>query len=424
MINTKSNKRKISSWILYDFANTIYSFIVVTYYLPPLLEKSTGSNFLMSFSTIFSMILAGISAPVLGALTDRSRTAKKWLIFSTVICCVACSGIGFFIGEDLSFSLVRVMGIFFMFVLANYTYQIGLMFYNSFLPTLGSKDKLGKISGLGIAFGYGGPLFILPLAEKVASISTWLVFPFGGMAFLIFSLPMFFLVPEREPVINEAIDFSIIKQESKKFIGHFRNLKENRNLLMILLANFFAIDAVNTAIIFMTTYLKNAAWISLSDDVRSSHVMTMMFALIVSSMIMSFFIGWLCDKADSKKGFLVAVLCMISAVILGIALADTGKWLIIIVAPLGGTGLGGVWTAGRKMVADITPFGKEGEYFGLYGLVGKVSAFGTIMFAVVTWIIPIIGFSKPFAYKAAFLFQCVALLISIVFLRKVKLKQN
>ena len=147
-----------------------------------------------------------------------------------------------------------------------------VLFYNSFLPTLGPKEKLGKISGLGIAFGYGGPLFILPLAEKVANISTWLVFPFGGVAFFLFSLPLFIFLPEREPVVNEAISTSVLKEELNKFTQHFRNLKENKNLLMILLANFFAIDAVNTAIIFMTTYLENAAWLSLPDDIKGSHI--------------------------------------------------------------------------------------------------------------------------------------------------------
>ena len=104
-----------------------------------------------------------------------------------------------------------------MFVIANYTYQIGLMFYNSFLPTLGPKEKLGKISGLGIAFGYGGPLFILPLAERVARISTWLVFPFGSIAFFLFSLPIFVFLPEREPAINENISFPIFIEACSAF---------------------------------------------------------------------------------------------------------------------------------------------------------------------------------------------------------------
>ncbi|MBN1930424.1 MAG: MFS transporter [Desulfobacterales bacterium] len=416
----KSQKSKIISWILYDFANTIYSFIVVTYYLPPLLEKATQSNFLMSFATIFSMIFAGVSAPILGALTDRTRAAKKWLIISTLLCCAACSGIGIVMRGSLSLTESRIIFIFFMLVIANYTYQVGLMFYNSFLPTLGEKKDLGKISGLGIALGYGGPLFILPLSERIADISPWLVFPFGGFAFFIFAVPMFIFIPERKPVIEEKINFSIIKEEMGEFFNHFRRTRENKNLLLVLCANFFAVDAINTAIIFMTTYLENAAWLSAADNIRSSWKMSMMFALIICSMGMSFFIGWLSDKTSSKMGFLVSVVSMIAAIVLGVLLADTGKWMIFIVSPLGGAGLGGIWTAGRKMMADITPHGKEGEYFGLYGMVVKISAFGTIIFAVMTWALPQFDFTKPASYKAAFLFQCAALILSLFFLKKVQ----
>ncbi|MBN1522660.1 MAG: hypothetical protein JW928_09025, partial [Candidatus Aureabacteria bacterium] len=57
-------------------------------------------------------------------------------------------------------------------------------------------------------------------------------------------------------------------------------------------------------------------------------------------------------------------------------------------------------------------------------LVGKVSAFGTVIFAVLTWWLPEMGIEKPAAYKAAFLFQCIALVLSLVFLGKVQLDKK
>jgi len=299
-------------------------------------------------------------------------------------------------------------------------YQIGLMLYNSFLPTLGPGNLLGKISGLGIAFGYGGPLFILPLAKKVAEAGNWLVFPFGGLAFFIFSIPLFIFVPERKPLIEERFNRRVFFESIRSFMKHFEILKNDRTLFYILLANFFAIDAVNTAIIFMTTYLENAAWMDLAEGVRDSYKMFMMFALIISSMILSFFVGYVCDKASSKKAFILSIVSMIGAILCGILFTNSGLWLILFVAPLGGMGLGGVWTAGRKMVADITPKGKEGKYFGLYGLVGKVSALGTILFALITWALPLMGAGKQTAYKAAFVFPCIALVLSVILLKNTK----
>lgn len=406
---------------MYDFANTIYSFIVVTIYLPPLLCRITGSNFLMSFANVFSMIIAGFSAPVLGSLTDTSRCAKKWLIIVTVICCTACAGIGLLTSPESNPGLIRCLAIGLVFIIANFTYQIGLVFYNSFLPTLAHKSILGKISGFGIALGYVGPLVIYYPAKIISEQAAWYVFPFGALMFLIFSLPMFILVPERKPLKEEKITRDIVKMEIGKFFHLIKNLGSNKNLLFCLLANFLAVDAVNTAILFFTTFLEHAVWHDVPDKkTMANGVYLQMNLLIISAIIMSFLIGWLVDKIGSKKSFMIAALSMGAASICG-CLLPRGPLFMITVTVFGGAGLAGVWTAGRKMLSDITPEGKEGEYFGLYGLTNKASAFGTIIFAAITFFLPKWGASEPWAYRAAFLFSIVTIAASLYFLNKVRI---
>ncbi len=412
---------RAGSWAMFDFANTIYSFIVVTMYLPPLLEKLTGSNFLMSFSNVCSMVVAGFTAPVLGALTDRSKCAKKWLIIVTVICCMFCSLIGVFISLTDSPGLGLCIVIGFSFVISNFTYQLGLMFYNSFLPTIVPSNMQGKVSGLGVALGYVGVLAVIFPAAAVSDISPWLVFPFGGLMFFLFALPMFITVPEREPVVEEKITRQVIKREISNFIHLLKKLKHNKNLLNCLLANFLAVDAVNTAILFFTTFLINAVFHELPvepENLQGSATKYQMLALTVSSILMSFLFGWLADKAGSKKAFLLAALSMGAAAICG-CLLPMGWPFYITVTAFGGAGLAGVWTSGRKLLADITPPGKEGEYFGLYGLTNKSSALGTIIFAIITFSLPKMGFSEPTAYRAAFLFPIVTLALSLWFLKHV-----
>lgn len=409
---------RAGSWAMYDFANTIYSFIVVTMYLPPLLEQVTGSNFLMSFSNVFSMIIAGFTAPVLGALTDRSRCAKRWLIITTVLCCIFCSLIGGFISfsDNPGLGLCVVIG--FSFVIANFTYQLGLMFYNSFLPTLVSKKMQGKVSGLGVALGYVGVLAVIFPAAMVSDISAWLVFPFGGLMFILFALPMFITVPEREPLVEGKITKELVKTEIGNFIHLLKKLKHNKNLLNCLLANFLAVDAVNTAILFFTTFLLNSVFHTLAVAEKTSATKYQMLALTVSSIIMSFLFGWLTDKIGSKRSFLFAALSMGTAAICG-SILPMGWAFYITVTVFGGAGLAGVWTTGRKLLADITPPGKEGAYFGLYGLTNKSSALGTVIFALITYFLPKFGLSEPTAYRIAFLFPLVTLTASLYFLRKV-----
>jgi len=46
----------------------------------------------------------------------------------------------------------------------------------------------------------------------------------------------------------------------------------------------------------------------------------------------------------------------------------------------GSLGLAGIWTAGRKVLIDLAPRERLGEYFGLYGITTKLSVFGGWVF--------------------------------------------
>jgi UMF1 family MFS transporter len=50
----------------------------------------------------------------------------------------------------------------------------------------------------------------------------------------------------------------------------------------------------------------------------------------------------------------------------------------------GACGLAGLWVAGRKLLIELAPPDKIGEYFGLYGITIKVSVVGTLLFSLIT----------------------------------------
>jgi len=59
---------------------------------------------------------------------------------------------------------------------------------------------------------------------------------------------------------------------------------------------------------------------------------------------------------------------------MSLALLSQGGRSFWLVGPLAGIGMGGVWVAGRTMVVELAPAEKVGEFFGLYGLCGKLSS--------------------------------------------------
>jgi MFS transporter, UMF1 family len=60
-------------------------------------------------------------------------------------------------------------------------------------------------------------------------------------------------------------------------------------------------------------------------------------------------------------------------------------WCLYLVAAAAGFSLGGIWAADRPFMLRLTPPARIGEFYGLYGMVGRFSAItGPIIWAVST----------------------------------------
>ena len=62
-------------------------------------------------------------------------------------------------------------------------------------------------------------------------------------------------------------------------------------------------------------------------------------------------------------------------------------WTLFLVAASAGFSLGGVWAADRPYMLRLTPPARVGEFYGLYGMVGRFSSItGPGIWALVTFI--------------------------------------
>src|SRR4051794_32055899 len=83
------------SWALYDFSNTIWSMNVVSLYLATWMVVDLGaSNASYSWATSISSIIMAVSVPILGAISDATHRRKPWVVWFTIISCVATGAIG------------------------------------------------------------------------------------------------------------------------------------------------------------------------------------------------------------------------------------------------------------------------------------------------------------------------------------------
>ena len=173
-------KKTILSWIIYDFANTIYSMNVVTMYFPLWVTVNLAMEDLwVSLSNSLSMVFVGITMPVLGVISDNYRARMPFLIFLTALCVVSTTLIGVVANIGLTVILTVVLGSLF-FTCANYAFQGGLVFYNALLPDVSTKETIGRISGYGVAVGYFGSIFGMIAIMPIVT---------GGIGFLSLDVP-------------------------------------------------------------------------------------------------------------------------------------------------------------------------------------------------------------------------------------------
>ena len=65
-----------------------------------------------------------------------------------------------------------------------------------------------------------------------------------------------------------------------------------------------------------------------------------------------------------------------------------GETLFWVVGPLAGAGMGGVWVVSRTIVVELSPPEKVGEFFGIYGLAGKMASIaGPLLWGGVVWVL-------------------------------------
>ena len=131
------------SWALYDFANTIFSFAIVSFAMGPWTVRALGeANGTLAFTVAgsISVLLNAIVSPALGAMSDRTGGRKRYLLVFTVMCVVPTAVIGF---VNIWLGLVA-------FAIANFAYQAALIYYDAMLPDVARPEKRGRLSGSGL----------------------------------------------------------------------------------------------------------------------------------------------------------------------------------------------------------------------------------------------------------------------------------
>jgi UMF1 family MFS transporter len=367
---TPSGRARVPvAWSLYDFANTIFSYAVVSYAISLWITADTrlgagGGQLALGIAVAASVLLNALVSPVLGAISDRGGRRLPYLFVFTALCVLPTAFIG---------AAPPLVGLA-LFALANFSYQAALIYYDATLPSVSLADGRGRLSGLGVSIGYLGTIFVA-LMILILQIPVEGVFLLAAVLFALFALPIFAVV--REPRTGEhRFSFGEAARSWSQLRTTFRRAGDVPGLRRFLVARFFYTDPVNTVIIVMGVYAREAIGLT------NAQVNMVLLLLTVVAVIAS--VGWgrLVDRIGPKRTLLIVLVSW--CVGLGIAGLVVVLPTFLIAGAILGSGLGGVNVSDRVLMLRLAPQDRVGEFFGLYGLVGKLSAvMGPLLYGLV-----------------------------------------
>ena len=395
------------AWALYDFANTIFSFAIVSFAMSlwsiRFLGEANGT-FWFTAAVSVSVLLNAIVSPVLGAMSDRVGRRKPFLAFFTALCIGGTVVIGV---VDIRLGLVA-------FALANFAYQAALIYYDAILPDVARPVTRGRLSGIGVALGYCGTLLVgvlllLGISTDPDGRSTPSTFLLVGGLFLLFAGPLFLLVREESRARGRfsALDAARSWTQLRTTV---RDARETPGLLRFIVARFFYSDPVNTAIAVMSAFAVHAVGFT------EGQALQVLLILTVVAVIASFGWGFLADRWGPRR----TLFAVLGTWALGLAIITLFLSTVpfLIAGAMLGAGLGGVGVVDRLMLLRLSPPDRIGEMFGLYGLAGKFSAvIGPIVYGAI--VATLLNSLDKGAYQIAIGSLFVLLLIGLFVLRGV-----
>ncbi|HSP86853.1 MAG TPA: MFS transporter [Ignavibacteriaceae bacterium] len=369
-------KGKIFVWTLFDFANTSYSMVVVTFLYAVYFKKTVASgeaigDLYWSISTSISMIVTALLGPVLGAIADYSAGKKRFLLFFTLLC-ITFTGLLFFIKEGDVFWGV------FIFIIATIGFEAGLIFYDAYLPEITSPKNYGRVSGYGFGMGYIGSIATLAIIYPfIQSGNIRITFPISALFFLIFSLPIFFFLRDNRKKVEQKESY--LKIGLSRVWTTLTHLKYYKNLALFLLAYFFYIEGVNTVIYFSGNYA--------STTLGFNETELLIFFIIVQTTAIagSILLGILADSIGQKKTILITLIVWLITVLLAYLVQDKNGFYIV--GLIAGVAMGSSQSTSRSMMSKLTPPERKTEFFGFYSFFGKSSAvLGPLVFGLVSFL--------------------------------------
>ena len=367
------------SWILQDWANSVYSLMITTAIFPIFFKTVTthagvnaaNSTAYLSYANSIATFVVAVMAPVLGALADYRGYRNPMFTISTMVGVFSVLGMMFAGSDQWMFLLI-------LYTISAIGFSASNIFYDSSIMDVTTYERMDRISAAGFGYGYIGsviPFVLFMMIMQFSQLSGDVIVKIGffitAVWWFVFTIPFWkhvkqkhFMEHDKHPVYDSfARLFTTIK-----------HIREHKHVFLFLIAYFFYIDGIGT-IIKMAT--------AVGSDVGLDGNSLIVILLIVQIVAFPFSIiyGYLAKKIGSKNTVFLGIATYVIICILATGLKTYTDFLLLAICI--GTAQGGVQSISRSIFGQIIPANRANEFFGFYNIFGKFSSIlGTTLLGI------------------------------------------
>jgi MFS transporter, UMF1 family len=380
-------RRQVLAWSSWDWGSAAFNAVIVTFVFSVYLTDAVGEDLpgrisatsWLGWSLGAGGLIIALLAPVTGQRSDATGHRRRSLVLLT-LAVVTVTALMFLVKDDYHYLWLGLV----LIALGSVLFELAQVPYFAMIRQVSTPDTIGRVSGLGWAFGYLGGIVLLLLCyfgfvvgegdtRGLLGVSTdggfniRLITLLAAAWFLVFALPAFFMVPELPAAASPTPPAGFFESYRILFADVRELWVSDRSTVVYLMASALYRDGLAGIFTFGAVLAVSVYGID-EDDVLIFGV-----AANVTAAAGALLAGRLDDSLGPRFVIVFSLVAMlITAVVLLLVDGQAAFWAFGLVLTLF---VGPAQSASRTFLARLTPVGKEGQHFGLYAMTGRAVSF-------------------------------------------------
>lgn len=380
----RTRGRQVVAWSLWDWGSASFNAVIVTFVFSVYLTKGVGEDLpgpisassWLGWSIGAASLVLAVLAPVTGQRSDARGGRKRSLGFLTAAVVVITAGL-FFVKDDYHYLWLGLA----LFAAGTVVFELAQVPYFSMLRQVSTPEDVGKVSGIGWAFGYLGGIILLLICyfgfisgdggmfgvPTDDGFNIRLIALLSAGWFAVFAIPLFLSIPELPASASPVPQAGFLQSYRILFADLGRMWREDRRTAMFLGASALYRDGLTGVFTFGAIIAVSVYGIA-EDSVLIFGVVANVFAAAGA-----FLAGRVDDRAGPRVVIVGSLVSML--VVGGVLLFVSGPTMFWVFGLALCVFVGPAQSASRTYLTRITPVGKEGQHFGLYAMTGRAASF-------------------------------------------------